>query len=170
MKSVQRLRGFTLIEILVSLMIFAILAVVANQILFTTLRGTSKSEVEARVRGEGNYALSVMERALHSSRGIVSCSSNKVEYLDEQGLRAKFICFTSGDSKVASGSASIADGNLPRITSSQVSIDVCSITCDTAAEPPSVSVQLELSKRGSGGLRPEERSQLDLQTRILLRN
>lgn len=153
-------RGFTLIEILVVLAIFTVIALVANQILFSTLRGSAKSEVTARVKREGERVMSVMERLLHNSRSIVSCDSVQVTYRDLVGVQSSFSC-QSG--------AVYRDASI--LTSSDVDVVACSITCETVGGvTKAVNITLGLSQRAGGTLRVQERARIDLQTKVLLRN
>lgn len=153
-------RGFTLIEILVVLTIFTVIALVANQILFSTLRGSAKSEVTARVKREGERVMSVMERLLHNSRSIVSCGPAQITYKDLAGVQSSFSC--------QSGAVYRDTGIL---TSSDVDVVACSVTCETVGGvTKAVNIGLSLSERAASGLRVQERARIDLQTKVLLRN
>lgn len=158
--------GFSLIEILVVLSIFVVIAVIANQVFFSTLRGGSKSEATTLVKQEGNYTLSVIERGLQSAQSITSVCTDpaatlsSINYLDSTGTSASFSCQTG---YVASGS-----GNL-RLTTEKVTTVSCSFQCFKESGLATVSAQFALKRAGSG-LLPREQTQLDFKTRVLLRN
>ncbi|MBI2590674.1 MAG: prepilin-type N-terminal cleavage/methylation domain-containing protein [Candidatus Blackburnbacteria bacterium] len=162
--------GFSLLEILVVLSLFVLVALLANQIFFSALRGASKSEATTLVKQNGNYALSVIQRNLYNSRGIITCAAGatgtSITYFDADGRQASFSCVNAGgtgDSYIASGSA--------RLTSEDVSVtSSCSITCDPSppGTPREVIVSFELKKRT--GERVEEKAAFPFQTRVVLRN
>lgn len=154
-------RGFTLIELLVVLAIFVLVLLAVNQILFATLRGSAKSEVTARVKREAERVVSVMERLLHNSRAIVSCGPQQVVYMDQAGVQNSFVC-----------QAGRVELNNSALTSSDVNVSSCSISCESSGGIPNKAVRINLTfEEQSGlGLRVEERARIDLQTRVLLRN
>lgn len=159
-------KGFTLLEILVVLSLFVLVSLLANQVFFSALRGTSKSDATTLVKQNGNYALSVMQRNLYNSRGITGCSSGRIIYLDADGNPAYFLCVvaegTATDGYIASGSA--------RLTTDDVAVTSCSMTCSPSLPetPREVSISFELKK--AVGERVEEKSVLPFQTRVVLRN
>lgn len=162
----MRKNGFTILEILVVLSLFVLIALLANQVFFSALRGTSKSDATTLVKQSGNYALSVMQRNLYNSRGITGCSSDRVTYLDADGNQTYFLCVpaagTATDGYIASGSA--------RLTTEDVVVTSCSVTCSPSLPetPREVSVLFELKR--AIGERVEEKSTLPFQTRVVLRN
>jgi prepilin-type N-terminal cleavage/methylation domain-containing protein len=70
-------RGFSLIEILVTLVIVGILGTVATQTLINILRNQSKAEIIKEVKQNGDYVLSKMEVEIRNARavGIIGGSS-----------------------------------------------------------------------------------------------
>lgn len=64
----KRNQAFTLIEILVTLILFATISIVASQSLFSLLRGSAKTERIKEIRQNGNYAMSVMETKIRNGR------------------------------------------------------------------------------------------------------
>lgn len=162
-------KGFSLIEILVVIFVFAILATVAVQSLALTIRGTKKSESVIKSRENVQYAVNVMDRQLRNARSI-SCpvsgtQSNRIDYTDQYGSAAYFQCVTTGtDSYIASNSAS------NRLTSNEVRITNCAtaFTCSTAVNvPDSIDIvinALDINSVGSEG------SAVTVSTKILLRN
>lgn len=161
----MKISGTTLFELLIVLTLFVVVVAVANQVFFTTLRGSTKSEVTAEVKQNANFAASVMERALHSASFIVSCTSTQITYLDADGVQSTFSCQDLGDAGyVASGSA--------RLTQDTVAVTSCNFSCPSeSGVTTSVLLNMTLRQaRGGAGLRPEEKAIYDLQTRVLLRN
>lgn len=154
--------GFALIEILIVLVVFVLLTALANQVFFSVLRGSQKSEALTLVKQSGNQAISVIQRSLYNARGIVSCVQDKVTYRDADGQQTSFACSGVGgeDGYIASGSA--------RLTGQELNATSCSISCNTTVNPAQVTVSFTLKKKT--GERPEERVTLPFQTQVVLRN
>lgn len=154
--------GFALLEMLVVLSIFGLVVALASQIFFSALRGTVKTEALTRVKQNGNYALSVMQRALRNSKGNIECSDQSVTYSDALGNRTSFSCLGAGgsDGYIASGSA--------RLTGSDVRVSSCVITCAPAILPREVEISITLE--GKDSFRAEEKVSLPFYTRVTLRN
>ncbi len=75
MKNQKKHMGFTLMEILVSVGVLAIIATLLTQVLFTTVHVNKKAEILTTVKQDGNFALDVIGRMIRSSKVInVSCS------------------------------------------------------------------------------------------------
>lgn len=115
-------KGFTLIEMLVSVSVFAILAVISTQILALSLRGVTKSQNLAETRENIDHAATTMERLLKSSRSCTLGSGFPFVYQDQFGVDVTLDCLTDaeGYGYIASESA--------RLTSTRVDIE-----CDTSA-------------------------------------
>ena len=87
-------KGFSLIEMLIVVAVFSILAVVATQSLSSSLRGSKKSESQVIVRENVDFALSTMERLLRNADSLNCASSdaNTLVYIDEYGNSVRFDC------------------------------------------------------------------------------
>lgn len=160
----QKRLGMSLFELLIVITIFVIVAGIAGQIIFTTFRGSSKSEVTVNVKQNANNAFSVMERALHSSLGISSCTSQRVNYFDGEGVLSSFSCENVGSSGyIASGSA--------RLTDESVTVTSCTISCTSESGVTSAVIfDITFQQATPSAGRPEEESTLQVRTRVLLRN
>jgi type II secretory pathway pseudopilin PulG len=132
--------GFSIVEVLIMIAIFAVLVTLTTQSIILSIRGSRKAEAITRVEQNIDYAFEVMERNLHNAKSI-SCSGTppSVEYEDQDENIVTFSCqgLTGADSYIASASS--------RLTSEEVYIDVCSFTCtpEIAGVPPSVSIDIE---------------------------
>jgi len=164
-----RIQGFTLVELLVVIAIFAIILLIANQILFSAFRGSSKAEATIKVKREGERIMGIMERALRNSRTIISCGGTQVTYRDQYGTTASFSCRNvgSGSGDIAWGSATL----LP-ISVNDVDVTVCSFSCEAVGGvDKAILINTSFSAKGTAtSLRVEERGIITLQSRILLRN
>src|SRR3989344_8884037 len=63
-------KGYTIIELLVVISILVILSGIISGILYSTLRGSSKTKITTEVAQNGNYAIGVISNILVSSRGV----------------------------------------------------------------------------------------------------
>ena len=159
-------KGFTLIEILVVLTIFGIIALIGGQILTATIKGKNKAEATAKVKSEGNYVISVMEREIHSAQNIINCTGNQIDYTDADGKQKTFYWDAQG-STIKSGLLSSPQN----LTSTYVSVITFTL-CSPPTSPNTVTIDFTLSKRTPSGstLRKDEQAQVNFKTQILLRN
>ncbi len=155
--------GFSIVELLVVVTVFTILAVITTQSLVLILRGSRKSESLIAVRENVNYAMSIMERQIRTAREVTCPDSNTLNYIDSYGISTSFACDDT-NGYIASGSA--------RITSSEIVID-CSaasvFTCNAAvgSVPPSVDIDIRAQAADSSGA---EGAEVTSETHILLRS
>ncbi|OGM23198.1 hypothetical protein A2865_00040 [Candidatus Woesebacteria bacterium RIFCSPHIGHO2_01_FULL_39_17] len=158
-EQVSMVRGFSLIEMLIVVAVFSILAVVATQSLSSSLRGSKKSESQVIVRENVDFALSTMERLLRNADNLNCASSdaNTLVYIDEYGNSVRFDC--------SSGSISSESSTL---TSPDIEVDCTSVfTCNNTSIPHSVDITIKAERTGITGA---EGSQITETTKILLRN
>ncbi len=163
-EQLSSVRGYSIIELLVVLSVFSVIAIIATQSIVLTLRGSRKGESLITVRENLDFAFGVMERHIRGAKSIETCSNTKIQYLDAEGTTTDFSCLVDGDSigYIASGSA--------RLTSTDVNVN-CSGTifnCPTPAPgvPPTVIINVTASDKDSSGV---EGAQITTSTRILLR-
>ncbi len=162
--------GFSLIEVMIVLTIFSILAVISTQAILTTLIATGKAQSATRIRNDVDYTLSSIERNLHKASTVTICpvsDTNTLEYIDDYGNTTKFSCVNVGvedaDAYVASGAAMI------RLTSKNTRITECSFTCEPSSAniPASVTINISATDSRKTGI---EASSVTTSTQILLRN
>ncbi len=163
--------GFSLIEVMIVLTIFSILAVISTQAILTTLTATGKAQSATRIRNDVDYALSSIERNLHNASDVTVCpvtDTNTLEYVDDFGTTTKFSCVNVGsgqdiDSYIASGAAMI------RLTSKSTKIVQCAFSCEpsTTNTPVSVTISIGATDARKTGI---ESASITTSTQILLRN
>lgn len=79
----QNLRGFTLLEIVVSLAILAILGLVLSQSFITSVRTNTKGEITQEVGQNGNLAVESVSRMILNATAVVSaCTTDGVTSSD----------------------------------------------------------------------------------------
>lgn len=163
--------GFSLIELLVVLFVFSILAVVVAQALTLTLRGSRKSETVTQSRENIQYAVNVMDRLLRNARDLTcplaidGVARSRVDYTDEDGNAAYFACITSG------GNSYIESNSIgARLTANTVTITNCNavFTCKSGTGvPDSVDVSITAADSNAAGA---EGASITASTKIFLRN
>ncbi|OGV89699.1 hypothetical protein A2Z41_02475 [Microgenomates group bacterium RBG_19FT_COMBO_39_10] len=166
--------GFTLIEILVVVGLFGIIAVISSASFFSLLRGSTKAKTASNVKQNGDYALGVMERMIRNARYLEKNSDStpedeqicelgmtKIKIKNPDGGSTEFSC---GDDKISSNSADLI--------SDEIIVD-CSFDCqrqeDGSFKPDVVTIDFILSSGGPSA-RPEELALISFKTTISLRN
>jgi prepilin-type N-terminal cleavage/methylation domain-containing protein len=167
MKKAENEPGFTLVEILVVIGVFVILAVLVSQSLATTLRSSKKSESQVIVRENLSHVISVMERQLINARQIDIPNGTDIylPYVDQYNDFAYFECMSdaNGVGYIASGSA------LARLTSTSVDVNCANIFSyhpKVAGNPESVEILLQADRAELSGV---EDTSVSVATRVVLR-
>jgi prepilin-type N-terminal cleavage/methylation domain-containing protein len=163
-KVIKRIQGFSLLEILVVVTVFSILAILTTQAVLLTLRGSKKSESLTKVRGNIDYSLAVIERNIRNAESIVECPNSDtriISYLDEDGVLTSFSCASDEDvGYIASDSG--------RLTSSEVDVIVCSFKCEDLAGDTNPAITISISARDAS-LSAMEGGEITISTKIFLR-
>lgn len=147
--------GFTLIEILVVIGIFGILAFIGSNMFFTILKSSAKTRVLAEVKQNGNYALSVMERMVRNARNA-ECVSGGVLITNPDRDTTNFFC----------DGAKIASNSGVYLTSDKVSASNCNFSCQETT-PEVVTISFTLSQ--AVGVRVEEIAEIEFRSTVSLR-
>ncbi len=171
-------KGFTLIEVLMVVFILGLLVTVGSNLLFSVMKGASKTEFEKEAKQSGDYALGVMERMVRNASEIENCSSSSLEIKNRDGYITQFSCvIEDGTAKIASSSGGLSSALTGKnVTLNQTSPGSCSgnsltFTCDLTNVPPVVTFSFTLSQLAlPTGTRVEERGQSSFQTTVGLRN
>jgi len=140
-KSSSREHAFTLIEILVVVSLFTIIAVITGQSLIRILGSTSSSNSTARARENLEHALSIMDRALMNAKEVTACTTSpmRVEYSTNNETGRYFECKDFGGVTTLE-----QDGE--SLVSDEIDLTVCRMTCLTPSgytSPNAVQIELE---------------------------
>ena len=157
----KNFKGVSLIELLVVIGIFSIIAILSARGVLLSLRGSRKSESLGKVRENMDFSLAVIERNLRNADSVSCPSSTRVDYTDKEASPVYFSCENVGvGGYVSSASA--------RLTSSEVDVTACQIVCDLGdgSLPPSVTISVEGTESSSSGV---EAAKVTLSTKVFLR-
>ncbi|HUV43035.1 MAG TPA: type II secretion system protein [Patescibacteria group bacterium] len=161
-------KGFTLIEILVVVSLFGIIAVIGSGSFFSLLRGSTKSKTVSAVKQNGDYALGVMERMIRNARYL---EENSNEQTCELGMTRIKIKNPDGGSTEFSCDSSTISSNSGELISGGLTLSSCAFDCreDGDLDPDVVAISFTLLSGASVG-HPEEGAVIDFKTTISLRN
>ena len=163
-------RGYTLIELLSVIAIFAIVGAIVVSIMAFTLRGSKKSDLTESVRESGNAALSQMVRVIRYTQSIdspVSCAPSSttsgITFTSMAGVQTALVCDATAKT-ITSNGVSVLD-------TTSVLVQSCSFTCrqPTNDDIPSVTIQFTLKSNNTTSFF-ENSVTLPFQTTVTLRN
>jgi prepilin-type N-terminal cleavage/methylation domain-containing protein len=169
----QNHRGFTLVELLAVVAVLGIVASILFGVLFTTLRGSSKSESLTLVSQNGNAALNQMIRMARFAKTLqspdscyvsaeqTSVATSSVTLINADGGTSKFEC---SDNTISSNSASLLD-----MTSVQTSS--CQFICSqsTQYDAPQLEIQFTLQRKSATGI-IDTSTELPFEATVTFRN
>ena len=169
-------KGFTLLEILITVGIAGVMGILITQVFFTTARTNSKTEILKDVKQNGEYALGIMERMIRNSLqvssacGALGSTLSEIDILNPNGDTTTFACLVDGSvTRIASTSGT---GATQFLTSSNVTIgnDPCTFVCTASVDRGSeVTISFSLSQAGSS-LEAFETASVFFQTTASSRN
>jgi prepilin-type N-terminal cleavage/methylation domain-containing protein len=166
-------KGFTLVELLVSLVIIASFGTIVMNIVTSTFRGTSKTDIINKVRENGNYAISEITRtikyaksfdgALDPSTNIWTCDTapsppaptpipvqyKAVKATSFDGVTTIFSCET--DTINANGRSLMDSGPTGSVT---LSTGTCFFTCgkENIADSPTIGIRFTITSKITSGI------------------
>ena len=185
-------KGFTLIELLVVIGILVFVGGMIGSILFSSLRGTNKTNTITIVRQNGEFAITQMAKMIRNARDfngvstdgstlVTDCSkivapTPSPAYVSITSFDGGSTTFSCCGSKITSSSASLSSvctaGNYTElIDTNAVTLNSCSFTCtqSTSFDSPTIGINFSLSAKGTN-LPPEKTATIPFQTSIMLRN
>lgn len=171
-------KGFTLLELMITLSILGVLLPAAFAMFITNIRAQTKVLVLQEVKRNGDAALNTIEtliktqgESMEQLDGTPICNtsgssySGDVYFVDENGNRFMFNR-DSNSEQIASNSASTV-----YLTTDNVDVTSFSLTCERESQfaAPLISVSFAI-EQGRTTTRAEEQSSLNYQTKIRLRS
>lgn len=134
-------KGISIIETLIVVTVFAMLATVASQSIALSLRGARKSDSLSNVREEVDYSISVLDRRVTNAKEVIStCDGSSTKSItirkSDDTLEDLQCYFNNPGYKIRAG--------LDDITSPDVFISECDFICTqpNSSVPPSIHLSL----------------------------
>ena len=138
--------GYTLIELMVVVGIIGILMMAVIGVFLTSVRGSSSAKLEAKIKRQGDYAISLMERNIRSASGQPDCGSGVgVAFVAGNGL-AKSYGFDAQR-------RTIVDQQNEPLLGTDVEVTSARFTCQGL----SVGIEFELTAGGNMGKNVSQR-------------
>jgi len=156
--------GFTLIEMLIVITSLVLLLIAGSNLLFGSLLGSSKSEVQKEVRQNGEYALKVMEETIKNAVKLEFCDLTTVTVKNQNNQDITFKVLNDGSNipRVASNSS--------YLTSNKVKVKNLSFTCEeNPGLPPKIKISFTVEQVQTTD-RPEKKASMQFSTVVSMRN
>ena len=177
-------KGFTLIEIIMVVFIFGIIIAVGGNLFYSILKGASKVEISKDAKQSGDFALSVMERAIRNARAITgnmdgqTCTTGmtKIKIVNNDESMTEFYCYYDSVNQVTK-IASTSGTKTNYLTGNNISISPptanCSSStlifdCDGTITPPKVSIRFTLNQKGTTA-KAEDQASVTFRTTVFPR-
>jgi len=145
--------GFTMLELMVSIAVIALLSVALSQIFISTLRTNTKTEILKEVKQNGDLAMENMTRMIQNAASVTCASSQELTVQNQDGGTTTFACTSDGTAlRISSSSGTSTE----YITSRSVTLgsgacdaSTLAFTCQEAlGDPTSVTISFDLSRTG----------------------
>jgi len=170
----KNIKGFSLIETLVVVIVFAVLAGATAQSVALSLRSAHKSDQVSEVRDNFDFAISIIERELRNSQTITSsCTGSPaligpsnapgVQYEDEDGISHAIYCQNVGSNGYIYADIS---GSL---TNEDIAITACEFTCNKSGDGLPESIYISMSGELKDSPSAAQASPLTVDTIVRLR-
>ena len=156
--------GYSLIEMLVVIIIFAILSVVGTQIVTISIRNSNKSERQTEVRENVDYVFNVISRELQSAESLDTDTSTPtvLNYYNKDGVYSTIRCINGyielGTARITSTSVEIQCSGTPPVFAWQAA---------TSSTPYTVTVTLRANDTGALGI---DGSEIETSRQIIVRS
>ena len=147
--------GFTLLEMLVSIAIIALMSAVLSQVFITTLRVNTKTELLKDMKQNGELALETMVRLIQNAKRVDCVSASEILVTGSDDGQTTLGCAISGSAtRIASTSAtrtSYLTSKSATLGGATCAGSTLAFVCvSSAGQPTTVTVSFRLSQAGIG--------------------
>lgn len=187
-------RGFTLVELLASIIVLVAVGSVIAGIITSSLRGTNKTTAIENIRQNGNYTLAQMSKNIEYSQAFNGLSVDGVTYVTSCPFSTaptpaptttpyKFIKITplSGSPTIYNCDGSILTVSVlngatptpaPLIDNNSFSFTNCSLSCTqtSSTDIPIIGISFSLGPKNPNGLVENSSPPILFQTSVTIRN
>ncbi|HEX8965765.1 MAG TPA: prepilin-type N-terminal cleavage/methylation domain-containing protein [Patescibacteria group bacterium] len=179
--------GFTIIEMLTVMFVFAVVSAIAGAILVTSLRTSTKTNALANVRNNGTYVISQMTKTIRFARTLTvpypciyvsptpfPIATSSMTIINADGGQITYACNGPSDTPantITSNGASLMDTSTVGIATGK-----CSFTCSqsTTSDYPLIGINFSLNAVSPAGNKFQEQlasgSAIQFTTSVLMRN
>jgi len=124
-------RGFTLIETVISIGIFALLAILVTQAFLQLTTINDRVKTDTRVKQEGDAVLNAMLRDIRNAQEVQACATNSISVTD-RSVPAQTIIF-SLNATTKKLMVKLGAATEQAMTSADTSVTAFTVTCETVA-------------------------------------
>lgn len=180
-------KGFTFIELLVAMVVIMVIGVIVGSIIFSSLRGTNKTNAITVVRQNGNNAIEQMSKMIRNAKKIddpLNCvtpiNSAYITFTNFDNTQTTLQCCNALSPRTIKSfglGGSCATGSRFVDTDTGVTLVDCSFTCsqNTSFDAKTINISFSLSPFAAPGVTLVQEQQAALgpvffQTSIVLRN
>lgn len=188
-----KMKGFTLIELMVVLSVFMVVGVLILSTIFIVLRETIKTNTINNVRQNGSFALSQISKTIRNAKKFEGVSSDGSTFTSNCLITSvlagtptptpavykavKITTFNDESITFSCGSNTIASNSVSLINTRLIKMSLCNFTCfqNNVIDPPTIGINLFLEKINPTGsaILPEQTASLSpipFQTSVTIRN
>ncbi len=165
--------GFTLLEMLVSVAIIAMISVVLSQVFISTIRTNAKTEILKEVKQNGDLAVDTLTRMVQNATSVTCPTTKSLAIVNPDGNTTTIGCALDGTvTRLASASATtvyLSSGDVT-LGGTDCASSTLQFTCTAVAGLPSqVTLSFSLAQKGTPGDQFERASET-FQTSVSMRN
>ena len=164
----RKTKGFTLIEVLIFITILVVILSISFSFMLITFKATSKSNALKKVKQNGDFALSNIERFVVSAQKV-ECGPTSMTITMPDGNQTVFACINDAADhpRIASSSALAA---ISYLTDEDVSITDCLFVGTTNPGTPAVvDINFTVSY-GEPDARSSEKASLAFSSKVIVKN
>lgn len=190
-KSEKKEAGFTLVELLASIIVLVVVGIVVSGITTSTLRGTNKASTIENIRQNGNYALSQISKTIQYAQTFNGLSIDGINYVTScpfsdapipTPVRTPFnfikvtpnnnISIVYECTSFPPDASSFTKDGVSVINTNSVKLRDCSIFCTQTrtTDVPIIGISLNLEPLNSTGLVENSTPPTLFETSVTLRN
>ena len=166
-------KGFTLIEVLITLSVAIVIGTVVSSVFLSSLKGTTKTTVVSKALGNGSYALSQIQKILRNAQSI---SSPPYPCIAPTPTPVQTLTLTDGNGATtiiscANSTINVNGSSLLDTENLSVSLGSCSFSCVQAslADYPSIKVNFTVTQKNTTSFF-EQKATIPFQTSVTLRS